>query len=58
MADQRIKEIAELYGLRVCEGDSGYDGIIIESKDGAVREITTEEFVISMIPEWRRKRGG
>ncbi|MEC0477874.1 hypothetical protein [Bacillus licheniformis] len=54
MADQQIKEIAELYGLRVYEGDSGYDGIIIESKDGAAREITTEEFVKSMLPEWRR----
>ncbi|MCY7423472.1 hypothetical protein [Bacillus amyloliquefaciens] len=52
---QRLKEIADVYGLKLRD-EPNPKGFLIASNDGTKRELTTEEFVKLMFPEWRGKR--
>ncbi|MDP1503085.1 hypothetical protein [Bacillus velezensis] len=50
-----LKEIADVYGVKLRD-EPNPKGFIIASKDGAKRELTTEEFVKSMFPNWEGKQ--
>ncbi|MEX5835823.1 hypothetical protein D070_13555 [Bacillus velezensis] len=52
---QSLKEIADVYGIKLRD-EPNPKGFIIASKDGTERELTTEEFVKSIFPEWEGKR--
>ncbi|ATO08508.1 hypothetical protein ACJGE4_15615 [Bacillus velezensis] len=52
---QSLKEIAAVYGVSLRD-EPNPKGFIIASKDGTKRELTTEEFVKSIFPEWEGKR--
>ncbi|MCP6682929.1 hypothetical protein [Bacillus nakamurai] len=54
--DKRLKEIANEYGIQFRDVPPALDGIRIVDEDGHERELTTEEFVKSMFPEWEGKR--
>ena len=52
---QTLKEVADVYGVKL-RNEANPKGFIIASKDGTKRELTTEEFVKSILPEWEGKR--
>ncbi|MGD2353407.1 hypothetical protein ACP8H2_17140 [Bacillus subtilis] len=52
---QRLKEIADVYGLKL-RNEPNPKGFLIASNDGTKRELTTEEFVKTIFPEWEGKR--
>ncbi|MEB3692687.1 hypothetical protein AB0R79_18115 [Bacillus velezensis] len=52
---QSLKDIADVYGVKLRD-EPNPKGFIIASKDGTKRELTTEEFVKSMFPEWEGER--
>ncbi|MCY7751577.1 hypothetical protein MOB18_21185 [Bacillus inaquosorum] len=56
MDEQRLKEIADVYGIQLREVAPGQGGIMIVDENGNESELTTEEFVKSMFPEWEGKR--
>ncbi|MFP3684291.1 hypothetical protein SB847_11105 [Bacillus sp. SIMBA_026] len=52
---QTLKEIADVYGVKL-RAELNPKGFIVAAKDGTKRELTTEEFVKSIFPEWEGKR--